>query len=596
MYVASFYSFKGGVGRSMALVNVAVELAQRGRRVFVVDFDLEAPGLDTFDILRPAAKAPGVIDFVGEYLATGQAPEIERFVSKTAVDSLWIMHSGTQQGYTTSFGQIDWQELYERRDGYLLLEDMKAQWKQALQPDYVLIDSRTGHTDTCGICTRQLPDAVIILFFPNEQNLRGLTKVVRDIRSEADAPAKRTIATRFVMSNVPDLDDEDNILRGMLDRFKTNLGFEAEPQVIHRYDSLSLLNQVVFTRDRPRSRLAREYCSLVDQIVGGNVEDRDGALLYIDQVHRSLEAPHDTDQMLARIEQFHAENGDVLFRLGEWARQEGDWERAKSLLHRVVELGDDEPKVLFARARVLAHLGEREQARNDARCVLQASNVSRMAVREAIRLAEFDDAEEVAALPAVTSLTPEVRIWLAAQLERSHHEQVGISILRQVVDSSADANTNETAKDDLAMMLIGTGALEEAGNLLGFPGVSLEMMSIRRAFNYGMAVWGCSGQVPQEPFEQVVKLHKSEGRDAPGANYLQCMAVAHWAVGSLDLALDFADCARQEAQSTTLPIFSCWRYRTAATGDFVRDTDNIVKLIKGDKAVVPPFVELGSQP
>ena len=106
---------------------------------------------------------------------------------------------------------------------------MKAQWQQVLQPDYVLIDSRTGHTDTCGICTRQLPDAVTILFFPNEQNLRGLTKVVRDIRSEAETPAKRSILTHFVMSNVPDLDDEDNILRGMLEKFKANLGFEVEP-------------------------------------------------------------------------------------------------------------------------------------------------------------------------------------------------------------------------------------------------------------------------------------------------------------------------------------------------------------------------------
>ena len=34
MYVVTFYSFKGGVGRSMALVNVAAELAARGRRVW----------------------------------------------------------------------------------------------------------------------------------------------------------------------------------------------------------------------------------------------------------------------------------------------------------------------------------------------------------------------------------------------------------------------------------------------------------------------------------------------------------------------------------------------------------------------------------
>ena len=49
MYVTTFYSFKGGVGRTMALVNSAVTLALRGRRVLVVDFDVEAPGLDTFE-------------------------------------------------------------------------------------------------------------------------------------------------------------------------------------------------------------------------------------------------------------------------------------------------------------------------------------------------------------------------------------------------------------------------------------------------------------------------------------------------------------------------------------------------------------------
>ena len=84
MYVTTFYSFKGGVGRTMALVNAAVELTKRGRRVLAVDFDLEAPGLDTFDVMRPRKSVPGVIDFVSEYLASGQAPEASRFISKAS--------------------------------------------------------------------------------------------------------------------------------------------------------------------------------------------------------------------------------------------------------------------------------------------------------------------------------------------------------------------------------------------------------------------------------------------------------------------------------------------------------------------------------
>ena len=274
MYVTTFYSFKGGVGRTMALVNVAVELANTGRRVLVVDFDLEAPGLDTFDLLRSETQVPGIVDFVGEYLALDQAPDVSRFVNRSPGigaegGGLWIMPSGTQDGAcAANFHQIDWNLLYEKHDGYLLFEDLKEQWKQVVKPDYVLIDARTGHTDTGAICTRQLPDAVVILFFPNDQNLRGLTKVVRDIRAEAGGSREKAIKLHFVMSNVPDLDDENRLLENKIAAFQDKLGFPCEPMVVHRSDSMALLNQVVFTKDRPRSRLAKEYRDIVREIVG----------------------------------------------------------------------------------------------------------------------------------------------------------------------------------------------------------------------------------------------------------------------------------------------------------------------------------------
>ena len=281
MYTTTFYSYKGGVGRTMALVNVAVELAQRGRRVLAVDFDLEAPGLDTFGIFRSRKRRPGLVEFVTEYLDTDRAPEVERFICETKDvgengGCLWVMPSGEhREGYATSFQEIDWLDLYERRDGYLLFEDLKAQWEQLLRPDYVLIDSRTGHTDTGGICTRQLPDAVVILFFPNDQNLRGLARIVQDIRSEAENPRNKEIGLHFVMSNVPDLDDEDRVLEKKIEAFREGLGFGDELLVLHRYDSLSLLNQVIFAKDRPGSRLAREYREVVDAI-GRSESDRPG--------------------------------------------------------------------------------------------------------------------------------------------------------------------------------------------------------------------------------------------------------------------------------------------------------------------------------
>ena len=277
MYVNTFYSFKGGVGRTMALANVAAHLAQRGRRVLVVDFDLEAPGLDTYPALRPDKPVSGLAGYVAEYLATDQAPDVRDYAGMSpTVDNLLIMPSGViETGYPASFGKIDWGSLYAERHGYLLFEDLKAQWLDAFAPDYVFVDSRTGFTDTGGICTRQLPDAVTVLFFPNEQNLRGLTRVVADIRSEADPPRKKRIELLFVMSNVPDLDDEHDILRAMKEGFKRELVFEDDPLVVHRYDSLSLLNPSVFTLDRPNSRLSREYRQVADWTVRENPADPD---------------------------------------------------------------------------------------------------------------------------------------------------------------------------------------------------------------------------------------------------------------------------------------------------------------------------------
>ena len=46
--IITFYSYKGGVGRSMALANVATLLSKWGKRVLMIDWDLEAPGLENF--------------------------------------------------------------------------------------------------------------------------------------------------------------------------------------------------------------------------------------------------------------------------------------------------------------------------------------------------------------------------------------------------------------------------------------------------------------------------------------------------------------------------------------------------------------------
>lgn len=60
--VVTFYSYKGGVGRTTAITHVAYELARSGKKVVLVDLDLEAPGLNqSFDL--PKVPTVGILEY-----------------------------------------------------------------------------------------------------------------------------------------------------------------------------------------------------------------------------------------------------------------------------------------------------------------------------------------------------------------------------------------------------------------------------------------------------------------------------------------------------------------------------------------------------
>ena len=63
MSIITFYSYKGGVGRSFALANVAAILSEWGCRVLAVDWDIEAPGLSHYFGPYIQTPADGVIEF-----------------------------------------------------------------------------------------------------------------------------------------------------------------------------------------------------------------------------------------------------------------------------------------------------------------------------------------------------------------------------------------------------------------------------------------------------------------------------------------------------------------------------------------------------
>lgn len=602
MYVTTFYSFKGGVGRTLALVNVGVELAQSGRRVLLVDFDLEAPGLHTFDVLKPPTSEPrpGIVEYVTTFVATRKAPKVRDYIYESAPlgqrgGRLWVMPAGSGgEQYRAKLAAIGWQRLYRDLDGYVLFEDLKAQWQQDYAPDYVLVDSRTGHSDVEGICTRQLPDAVVVLFFPNEQNLAGLRTVVNDIRAETQAGRRREITLHYVMSNVPDLDDEDGVLKNRKREFRDALQYDQPPVTIRHYPSLALVSQVVFTREHPKSRLAQEYRILRDTIAEANINDRDGAVHLIDGLTRESGSTRyrvltpRLEQRLGEIRKVHSKDGDLLYRLASLYVSEYEHEAALALFDQAIEAGNHAGAVFLERATGRYSVrGDRDGARADIEEALKTNDLGAARVARAIRILREVDENALAHIPqtaAVRSLPFDGRLRIVRELTLSRPGLPGaVEILSELLgDKSITVEQRDSVATELCLCYVGLGQFEEAQRLISTGRPAPSDLSLAEAFNYAMAEWGRTGQIPAEFFRRVVDLDESLATRRDDANYSQCLTLALWAAGHTELACIRIDEAEKRAGSLGAPDFSCWRYLRAQPHDFREDCRSIRKLMAGE--------------
>lgn len=177
--IITFYSYKGGVGRTMSLANAACLLANRGYRVLAVDWDLEAPGLHLYFAKSVSASASlGLIHVVsGTCGKNSQAPSWTEVVQPCMGPhyKLDLLQSGIgTAGYEKLITEFDWVAFYQD-GGDAKLESLRDEWTSNY--DFVLIDSRTGLTDSSGICTVFMPDVLVLVVTANQQSLDGATYV-----------------------------------------------------------------------------------------------------------------------------------------------------------------------------------------------------------------------------------------------------------------------------------------------------------------------------------------------------------------------------------------------------------------------------------
>jgi MinD-like ATPase involved in chromosome partitioning or flagellar assembly len=315
--IITFYSYKGGTGRSMALANTACLLAQRDSTegVLMIDWDLEAPGLHQFfhgrfnNIGVEQGDFPlrqlGLIDLFYEIrnrLEKSKSQDnisedifseidIQKYIIKVNLPSLFLMPAGKfdDELYSARVNEFDWAEFF------INFPSVITQFAQHLRKEYkhVLIDSRTGYTDISGICTSIMPEKLVAVFTPNRQSLSGVVELIRratDYRKQSDdlrplmifplpsrienAESKLQKEWRFGNPNqsVEGYQKQlENVLKAVYGLQKCDLTEyfdEYQLQYVPRYsygEELAVLSE----RSDDRLSLARSFENFVERIVSG---------------------------------------------------------------------------------------------------------------------------------------------------------------------------------------------------------------------------------------------------------------------------------------------------------------------------------------
>lgn len=196
--VVTFFSFKGGIGRTTALAGTAIALARKGHRVAMVDIDLEAPGLSTL-FAREDGGDVGVLDYLIEKRVQKDKwplrPSVKQInhssIIGVAGEPLRLLSAGrVDENYLEKLARIDFQHLTDdSRCG--LLCDMLHELDAATQKlDFMLLDARAGFHDLGGFALSSLSHGAVLLASHNRQNWAGVIYAVellaRPLEPKAD--------------------------------------------------------------------------------------------------------------------------------------------------------------------------------------------------------------------------------------------------------------------------------------------------------------------------------------------------------------------------------------------------------------------------
>ncbi|MCU0285101.1 MAG: tetratricopeptide repeat protein [Acidobacteria bacterium] len=327
MKVISFFSFKGGVGRTSLMTNLGAYWASQGKVVLLMDLDLAAPGL-SFSLpgrtLDPQGRGLGMSDLLLTFFEQlkedpGKIQFIppQHLIKEVVFDSDNVYFAGVQgnlfyipagqRHFSVDMGLENTEEGDEiirpipgekpgldekpeqtasRALAFYLKEHLES-WQVPEGPakgkkiDYLLVDCRTGFAELLDLSLGYLADKMVLVSSLNDQNLKGLKLTLEALKTKRVPVDMFPLLATVVFSPLPASEDEQLFHRlekaqelvAQTLRFK-QAGRESAPWTftIH-YNQILATREALLILEHPKSLYARELTAIAHHLEGNLTAD-----------------------------------------------------------------------------------------------------------------------------------------------------------------------------------------------------------------------------------------------------------------------------------------------------------------------------------
>ncbi len=249
--ILAVQSFKGGTGKSTITANLAVTLARLGKKVAVIDLDLEGPGLHVIFGISDNEVRATINDILRSNVPISNA--VLDLTSRLGIQSGLLLFCPAGHSLEEILRMVD--SGFNLNRFREILSSLAIQY----QLDYLLIDSHPGiEKDT--IVSMAVCDVVVLLSRVDHQDMFG-SGVMNEVASQLRKPV--VLILNMIPSSVGDKESKK-----IGDKIASLFNLEVLTALPFNSDVFENLSRGVFVIDHQKDPLTRRFTELAENMIG----------------------------------------------------------------------------------------------------------------------------------------------------------------------------------------------------------------------------------------------------------------------------------------------------------------------------------------